>query len=61
LSDGKPDEATDKAHETARLLPRAQFPGFAAANDWLDVILARAQTKANDVSDAATVASGQSL
>ncbi len=53
LSDGKSKEAADKAQQSARLLPRAQFPGFAAAaKDWLDIILAKAQTGANEVEDA---------
>ena len=46
LSDGKPNEAADKAQESERLLSKAQFPGFAAAaKDWLDIILTRALTK----------------
>ena len=46
LSDGKSSEAADQAQESARLLHKAQFPGFAAAaKDWLEVILTRAQTR----------------
>ncbi len=60
LSDGKSSEAAGKAQESACLLARAQFPGFAsAAKDWLEIILARAQTKAHDINDATSVTSTQ--
>jgi hypothetical protein len=50
LIDGELHEAASKAQQSACLLPRAQFPGFAlAAKDWLDIILARAQAKARDI------------
>ena len=60
LSDGKSSEAADKAQESARLLPRAQFPGFAAAaKDWLDIILTRALTRTHQTNDATSVTSSQ--
>jgi hypothetical protein len=60
LSDGKSSEAADKAQESARLLPRAQFPGFAAAaKDWLDIILTRALTGTHQTNDATSATSGQ--
>jgi hypothetical protein len=53
LSDGKSSEAVKKAQESARLLPRAQFPGFAAAaKDWLDIILTRALTRTHQTTSA---------
>lgn len=60
LSDGKLREAVEKAQESARLLPRAQFPGFAAAaKDWLDIILTRALTRTHQTSDTTSVTSSQ--
>jgi hypothetical protein len=60
LSDGKSSAAADKAQESARLLPRAQFPGFAAAaKDWLDIILTRALTRTPQTNDATSVTSSQ--
>ena len=57
LSDGRSSEAAEKAQQSARLLPTAQFPGFAAAaRDWLDVILARALTKTREIDTPASVA-----
>jgi hypothetical protein len=60
LSHGKSSEAADKAQESVRLLPRAQFPGFAAAaKDWLDIILTRALTGTHQTNDAMSATSGQ--
>jgi hypothetical protein len=60
LSDGKSSEAAAKAQESARLLPKAQFPGFAAAaKDWLDIILTRALTRTHPTNDATNVTSSQ--
>ena len=60
LIDGKSSEAADKAQESVRLLPRAQFPGFAAAaKDWLDIILTRALTRTHQTSDTTSVTSSQ--
>jgi len=60
LSEGKSSEAADKAQESARLLSRAQFPGFAAAaKDWLDIILTRALTRTQQTNDATSVTSSQ--
>jgi hypothetical protein len=62
LSDGKSSEAADKAQESASLLPRAQFPGLAAAaKDWLDIILTRALTRTHQTNDATSVTSSQSV
>jgi hypothetical protein len=56
LSFGKTSEAAEKAQESARLLPRAQFPGFAAAaKDWLAIILTRALTRAHQNNDPTSV------
>lgn len=58
LSEGKSSEAAGKAQESARLLPRAQLPGFAAAaKDWLDIILTRALTRTHQTDDATSVTS----
>lgn len=60
LSDGKSSEAADKATESARLLPRAQLPGFAtAAKDWLEIILTRALTRTHKTCDAMNITSSQ--
>jgi hypothetical protein len=60
LSDGKSREAAAKAQESARLLPGAQFPGFAAAaKDWLDIILARALTRTHEIDAPTSVTSSQ--
>ena len=62
LSDGKSSEAVDKAQESARLLSRAQFPGFAAAaKDWLDIILKRALTETHQTTDTMSITSSQPI
>lgn len=62
LSDGKSSEAAEKAQESARLLPRAQFPGFAvAAKDWLDIILVRSQASAHVVDCSTSITSSASV
>jgi len=60
LSHGKSSEAADKAQQSARLLSKAQFPGFAAAaKDWLDVILTRAVTSAHQTNEATCTTSSR--
>ena len=44
LSEGKRADAARKAEQSIALLPKAQFPGFAAAGkDWLEIILQKAR------------------